>query len=67
MTRGEIEDLIGGEVSMADQVRMDQWLVPMAVCAKWVGAIAPDAGDDASEGDGTRRTSAYASTAEEGS
>lgn len=42
VTRGEIEDLIGGEVSMADQVRMDQWLKPMGVCAKWVGATGDD-------------------------
>lgn len=42
VTRGEIEDLIGGEVSMADQVRMDQWLVPMGACAKWVGAVGDD-------------------------
>ncbi len=49
VARGEIEDLIGGEVSMADQVRMDQWLVPMAVCAKWVGATSTD-GEDESGG-----------------
>ena len=46
VTRGEIEDLIGDEVSMADQVRMDQWLAPMGVCAKWVGAESVDGEDD---------------------
>ncbi|MGE0399599.1 MAG: MG2 domain-containing protein [Kofleriaceae bacterium] len=49
VTRGEIEDLIGGEVSMADQVRMDQWLEPMGACAKWVGATSTD-GEDESDG-----------------
>ncbi len=46
VTRGEIEDLIGGEVSMADQVRMDTWLKPMGACAKWVGAVSVGEDDD---------------------
>lgn len=43
VTRGEAEDLIGGEgASLADQVELDKWLPPLGACAKWVGATTED-------------------------
>ena len=37
VSRGETEELIGGEgASLADQVAMDRWLPALSPCAKWV-------------------------------
>jgi len=37
VTRGEVQDLIGGQgASLADQVALDRWLALLAPCAKWV-------------------------------
>ena len=53
VTRGGVEELIGGEgPSLRDQVEMDRWLPSLAPCAKWYGATAPDADDDSGEGGG---------------
>lgn len=39
VTRGEPEELIGGQgASLVDQVAMDRWLPALAPCAKWVDA-----------------------------
>lgn len=47
VTRDEPEELIGSEgASLADQVEMDKWLVPLGACAKWYGATG--GGDDES-------------------
>lgn len=43
VTRDEPTELIGDEgASLADQVEMDRWLVPLGACAKWVGATGDD-------------------------
>lgn len=39
VTRGEPEEIVGGgSGSLADQVAMDRWLVPLATCAKYYGS-----------------------------
>lgn len=38
VTRDEPKELVAGEgATLADQVEMDRWLVPLAPCAKWFG------------------------------
>lgn len=50
VTRGEVEELIGGEgASLADQVELDKWLAALVPCAKWVGETGA-ADDDMSDG-----------------
>ncbi len=52
VTRGEINELIGGEgASLADQVEMDKWLPALLPCAKWVGETGA-ADEDMSDGAG---------------
>lgn len=44
VTRGEPEELIGGQgASLVDQLEMDRWLPALAPCAKWVESDADSA------------------------
>ena len=36
VSHGEVDDLLGEEASLADQVAFDNWLAPLGACAKWV-------------------------------
>jgi hypothetical protein len=52
VTRGEVNELIGGEgASLGDQVEMDKWLTAFVPCAKWVGETGA-ADEDMSDGAG---------------